>query len=110
MSKHCRVLTTKVGRVRIEAGFDRMLQGFFMNVMEVDEAREGFLYDSLVDEELFPHSGLPRSLDRYVQVLAANDLAMPPRMVEELLADQRNLTGNRIVLCGEDGEILSDAR
>lgn len=110
MSKHCWVLSTNIGKIRVEAGFDRIQGGFFMNVMEVGRDAEGFLYDSLTDAALADVSGYPRSLTQYVSVLEKKGISLPARMVDELLHDQMRLVGNRIVVYAEDGTITSDAR
>lgn len=93
--------------MRLEVGFDRMLGGFFMNVMDASGSRDGFIYDSLADEELFPVGGFPRSLDRYTQVLGDMGIALPGVMLDELMKDQRSFVGNRIVIYDESGQIQS---
>lgn len=83
MSQHT-LITKKEGcRIRISIGWDRPLQGYFMNVWQLaSNCTEQLLYESLSDQTLNMH-GYTDNLDDFVNRL--EELRIPAAHLDELL-------------------------
>jgi hypothetical protein len=108
MSQHQYVLNHNGASARVLMGWDRPLQGFFL-VVSSDAEDDDWLYTNLGDPELFYCGGLPGDLEYFRAVLASLDIALPPRMLLEVERDREINCGNRSVVYGTDGNIMSDS-
>lgn len=90
MSQH--VYDAIVGDRKIEVfmGWDRPLQGFFM-VLEEDGA-DDYLFSNLYEPVTHP-----KTLDRFIEVLAGLGIALPDEMIAEMEQDKLDNAGNKLV-------------
>lgn len=116
MSQHLIKATHNGKPITILSGYDRPLRGFFL-VVDLDEDDpafvpsdenddEGMLYSNLWDPELIEFGGLPPDYEHFDKALKELGLTIPDRMREEILKDQLNNTGNRVVHYKYEGSEL----
>lgn len=93
MSKH--ILTTKLAdkTIQLTLGWDRALKQYFYNLQDLSlSPPENIIGSSLTmsNEDLY-------DVDVIVEVLEDLGVAVPRAMIDEVLADEVNLGGNRVV-------------
>ena len=121
MSKHYVLSRHGDLEVHVSMGWDRPLQGFFLDIEAVpiatsdaaadksgideddDEEDSSMIYDTLYDPDLLPHRGMATNLAYVISKLKQLDIAVPQAMVDEVLSDFRSNIGNRFVEWNMDG-------
>jgi len=87
----------------VTMGWDRPLQGFFMNIIQTnlepassgektEEDEEVFLFNNL--EQQVSH---PKGIEAYLFELEHRGIEVPEQMINEVLADGMHNVGNKIV-------------
>lgn len=101
MSQHTCTVFHQGLPVTILMGWDRPLQGFFMDIQWLegsdDEDDDHYLYSNLDDPALDRFAGLPPDLEHFICILRALGLVIPAQMLLELRCDQLDNVGNRWV-------------
>lgn len=109
MSHHVLVTNNKFGDdVRVRAGWDRPLQGFWCMVERVDDEvdeDELYIFNNLDLET--PH---PKSFSVFETVLGYLGIDLPDAMKREILLDQARNTGNRVCHWSPTGQITAEKR
>lgn len=88
-------LTNK--KVEVILGWDRPLQGFFMDVRYTDtpgDEEDEYLYNNLDDLEL--DTGFSGDLGYFLEKLRKLNIDIPITMVAEVIADKMGNAGNKI--------------
>jgi hypothetical protein len=96
MSNHICKAVSKGTNVIVTIGWDRPLQGFFMDV-KLEKPKLGeyeYLYSSIDDDKV---QFMPSTLDPFLLTLAKLGVAVPNEMLQAVLADQENNVGNKVV-------------
>ena len=105
-SHHCN--STMNGKpVKVMAGFDRPLDGFFLVVEDADGtfAADDYIYSNLDDPLLLRWGGLPPELDYFVSKLKELRIEVPQRLLDEVKADGVKKAGNRTVRYDDAGKM-----
>lgn len=104
MSKHILRITSSFGvSVIVEAGWDRPLQGFFLQIQRIDvdpDDDDYFIFNNLDMDD--PN---PRSFDIFDDVLDQLGIDLPLVMRAEILVDGARNEGNRTVRWNADGTV-----
>jgi hypothetical protein len=82
MSRHVFETGQNSRPVRVTAGWDRPLQGFFMDVMALDDVDNPYIYSNL--DERLSH---PQSFEPFEKVLANMGIELPAQMIAEIYMD-----------------------
>lgn len=94
MTTHSIVLNPKGIRTRVVLGWDRPLQGYFMNIFQMSiSGPEAAVYSSLEDERT--QNGYADNLDVFTARLAALEIEVPRHVLESVYLDQLFNVGNR---------------
>lgn len=105
MSQHVYPSAYKGQPVNIVVGWDRPLQGYFLNV-ELTEV-DGFVYTSCSDPQLIYSRGFAESLTPFNEKLDELGLSLPLAVIEQVELDAAANAGNRYVIYDQDGKIQS---
>ena len=96
MSCHYLDLVIDGNPVKLQIGWDRPLQGYYMVVSRVSEVSggedDGYLYSNLANDDSHP-----RVLDPYLDWLRDKGVILPERLIEELVEDGDSNAGNKSV-------------
>ena len=98
MSQHIFTTAHKGRPIEIMIGWDRPLQGYFMVIEYTDGADDDdnpYLYSNLNDADL--PSSHPKELSEFLARLKSLALAVPQKMLQEVLEDGRANVGNKQV-------------
>ena len=105
MSQHVYPSAYKGQPVNIVVGWDRPLQGYFLNV-ELTEV-DGFVYTSCSDPQLIYSRGFAESLTPFNEKLDELGLSLLLAVIEQVELDAAANAGNRYVIYDQDGKIQS---
>lgn len=105
MSQHIYNTTRKGSKVQVLMGWDRPLGGFFLVVEDLQTDDDCYLYSNLEDPTLVYCNGLPRNIAYFQVKLVELGLHVPDQMIQEIINDQKNNVGNRVVHYDEAGRI-----
>jgi len=97
MSQHFFSTTYQGQPVSVCLGWDRPLQGFFMLIEKegiAEDADQEFVYLNLEDPDL--KMGFHRDINSIVDGLARFEIAVPEKLIVEVIKDKRNNVGNRV--------------
>ena len=94
MSQHTYTTSYKGQEVRILMGFDRPLQGFFMDIDVQSSFQSIPLYACSEDSALRETFGMSKSIDHFLQKLVALGLKIPEAMLLEVQKDGEENAGN----------------
>lgn len=107
MSQHIYNTTRKGIKVQVLMGWDRPLGGFFLVVEDKQALDDCYLYSNLDDPTLIPCMGLPRNIAYFQVKLVELGLHVPDQMIQEILNDQKNNVGNRVVYYDAEGQMYN---
>ena len=95
MSQHFFETQYNGKKVKVFAGWDRPLQGFFMMVEDLD-ASEGsddpYIYNNLARKDSHP-----KTFEPFIHVLVDLGIIIPKEMIDEIVADGIANMGNKVV-------------
>ena len=118
MSRHIfRTTTSASQHVEVTCGWDRPLQGFHLCVVNIgpteqsaQAARNDLEGEHILESNLWWDEPHPRTFGPIVNVLNQYGITLPAEMIDEILADQRANTGNKMARHRMlDGQYFRDA-
>lgn len=110
MTRHI-FCTEYFGRpITILMGWDRSLQGFFMLIEFVTEAREAAIYSQLTDPDLKASGGFADDLAPFIRALKRLALTVPESMLQELRLDgmlNKSTSSKHVTHWNAAGEVIA---
>lgn len=120
MSQHYFFTELNDEPIKVQMGYDRPLDGYFMVIeklnepdeveeTEDDEDDDDYRDETLLYSNLYQPHPYPNSLDSYLAVLNEMGIVVPQQMLNEITQDWVNRVGNKVVYHSlKDGEYTRD--
>ena len=106
MSQH--ILNTQQADkdIAVMMGWDRPLQGYFMNVVESRTNNDKYMYSSSDDPALTACGGFPETVEHFLNQLTQMNISIPEAMLDGVELDGVFNSGNRVVFYNDDGVVV----
>lgn len=93
MSRHYYDVPNKNEPTYVLIGWDKTCQGFFMVIEKPGHKKDAPFYSNL-----FETNSHPKTLRRFLTILSAQHIELPPSLIQEVLQDKKINCGNKDVL------------
>lgn len=110
MSQHFYPVTIADGReAMILTGWDRRVEGFFLQIEIPDAHGDQYVYASHGDVDLMATNGFAQNLEYFVDVLNEHGLKLPQSIIDAVSADAELNAGNSVTWYDRSGGIVHQA-